>query len=92
MNIALIITVAILLYIAFVSTKSAFVFSRQIKDLSRSVEDFYNLVLLSQNKMDKSMKDIDCRIHSINKILDKHDNDIMNIKKYIDELNLKKIV
>lgn len=92
MNIALITTVTISLYIAFMSTKSAFVFSRQIKDLSRSVEDFYNLVLLSQNKMDKSMKDIDCRIYSINKILDKHDNDIMNIKKYIDELNLKKIV
>ncbi len=92
MNIALIITVATSLYIAFMSTKSAFVFSRQIKDLSRSVEDFYNLVLLSQNKMDKSMKDIDCKIYSINKILDKHDNDIMNIKKYIDELNLKKIV
>ena len=92
MNITLIITVAISLYVAFVSTKSAFVFSRQIKDLSRSVEDFYNLVLLSQNKMDKSMKDINCKIYSINKILDKHDNDIMNIKKYIDELNLKKIV
>lgn len=92
MNIALITTVTISLYIAFMSTKSAFVFSRQIKDLSRSVEDFYNLVLLSQNKMDKSIKDIDCRIYSINKILDKHDNDIMNIKKYLDELNLKKIV
>ena len=92
MNITLIITVAISLYVAFVSTKSAFVFSRQIKDLSRSVEDFYNLVLLSQNKMEKSMKDINCKIYSINKILDKHDNDIMNIKKYIDELNLKKIV
>lgn len=92
MNITLIVTIAISLYVAFVSTKSAFVFSRQIKDLSRSVEDFYNLVLLSQNKMDKSMKDINCKIYSINKILDKHDNDIMNIKKYIDELNLKKIV
>ena len=91
MNIALITTVTISLYIAFMSTKSAFVFSRQIKDLSRSVEDFYNLVLLSQNTMEKSIKDIDCRIYSINKILDKHGNDIMNIKKYIDELNLKKI-
>lgn len=89
MNITLIITVAISLYIAFMSTKSAFVFSRQIKDLSRSIEDFYNLVLLSKNDMEKSMKDIDCKIYSINKSLDKHDNDIMNIKKDIDELNLK---
>lgn len=89
MNITLIITVAISLYIAFMSTKSAFVFSRQIKDLSRSIEDFYNLVLLSKDNMEKSMKDIDCKIYSINKSLDKHDNDIMNIKKDIDELNLK---
>ena len=89
MNITLLITVAISIYIAFMSTKSAFVFSKQIKDLSRSVEDFYNLTLLSQNKMEKSMKDIDCKIYSMNKILDKHDNDIMNIKKDIDELNLK---
>lgn len=89
MNITLIITVAISLYIAFMSTKSAFVFSRQIKDLTKSVEDFYNLVLLSKDNMEKSMKDIDCKIYSINKSLDKHDNDIMNIKKDIDELNLK---
>ena len=89
MNITLVITVAISLYIAFMSTKSAFVFSRQIKDLSRSIEDFYNLVLLSKNNMEKSMKDIDCKIYSINESLDKHDNDIMNIKKDIDELNLK---
>jgi peptidoglycan hydrolase CwlO-like protein len=89
MNITLIISVAIALYIAFMSTKSAFVFSRQIKDLTKSVEDFYNLVLLSKDNMEKSMKDIDCKIYSINKSLDKHDNDIMNIKKDIDELNLK---
>lgn len=89
MNITLIITVAISLYIAFMATKSAFVFSRQIKDLSRSIEDFYNLVLLSKNDMEKSMKDIDCKICSINESLDKHSNDIMNIKKDIDELNLK---
>lgn len=89
MNITLIITVAISLYIAFMSTKSAFVFSKQIKDLSRSIEDFYNLVLLSKDNMEKSMKDIDCKIYSINEILDKHGNDIMNIKKDIDELNLK---
>ena len=89
MNITLIISVAIALYIAFVSTKSAFVFSKQIKDLSKSVQDFYNLVLLSKDSMEKSIKEIDCEIHSINEILDKHDNDIMNIKKDIDELNLK---
>lgn len=89
MNITLIITVAITLYIAFMSTKSAFVFSKQIKDLSKSIEEFHNLVLLSKDSMEKSMKDVDCKIYSINKILDKHGNDIMNIKKDIDELNLK---
>ena len=92
MNITLLITVAISLYIAFMSTKSAFVFSRQIKDLSKSIDDFYNLALMSKSNMDKSMKDIDCKIYSMNKILDKHDNDIMNIKKDIAELNLKRIV
>ena len=89
MNITLIITVAITLYIAFMSTKSAFVFSKQIKDLTISIEEFHNLVLLSKDSMEKSMKDVDCKIYSINTILDKHCNDIMNIKKDIDELNLK---
>lgn len=89
MNITLLITAAISIYIAFMSTKSAFVFSRQIKDLSKSIDEFYNLALISKGEMEKSMKDIDCKIHSMNKILDKHDNDIMNIKNDIAELNLK---